>query len=254
MDKLKISATIITLNEEKNISRALASLDWVDEIVVVDSGSKDATEKICREAGARFISIVWPGYVAAKNAALDAARGEWVISIDADEEVTPELKKEILDVIDHPDVAQGYRIPRKNHYLGKWVRRCGWYPDYQLRLWERGRGRWHGGRVHESVKVEGRVVPLEAAINHFSYESLSDHLKTIDKYTSLIARDKFEKGKGVNIFGLFFAAPLHFLKLYFLRGGILDGIRGLLVSVMGAHYNFLKKAKLWEMRQREKKK
>ena len=251
---MKISATIITLNEEKNIARALKSLDWVDEIIVVDSGSTDATEKICKEAGAKFISVEWPGYVAAKNMALAAATGDWVLSIDADEEVTPELRDEILKEIKSPDVAQGYFVPRKNHYLGKWIKRCGWYPDYQLRFWERERGHWQGGRVHESVKVEGRVVPLNKAINHFSYESISAHLKTIDKYTDLIARDKFEKGKKVSFFGLFFAAPLHFLKLYVLRGGFLDGLRGLLVSAMGAHYNFLKKAKLWELRLREKNK
>jgi glycosyltransferase involved in cell wall biosynthesis len=251
---MKVSANIITLNEEKNIARALKSLDWVDEIIIVDSGSTDDTIKICEEAGARVISVEWPGYVKAKNLALAESTGDWIISIDADEEVTPELKKEILKEIKDTDAAQGYLVPRKNHYQGKWIKRCGWYPDYQLRLWERERGHWVGGRVHESVQVEGRVVAMNKAINHFSYDSISAHLKTIDKYTDLIAHDKFDRGKKVSFLGLFFAAPLHFLKLYIIRGGFLDGVRGLLVSAMGAHYNFLKKAKLWELRQQAKKK
>lgn len=244
---MSISAVIICRNEEHNIKRVLDSLAWVDEIVVLDGGSTDRTREICREAGARVERGEWRGYVETKNAAMKLACGEWILSLDADEEVTPGLKNEIIKLISGEGAKTGYRIPRRNHYRGRWIRHCGWYPDLQLRLWRNGKGTWTGGRVHESVSVDGPVGRTQAALNHFTYDSISEHLERLNKYSGLVAMDRYEAGKKAGVFGLLFSAPWQFFRLYFLRLGILDGIPGLIVSGLGAYYSFLKIAKLWEM-------
>lgn len=253
MENCKISAAIVCRNEERNIKRALDSLGWVDEIVVLDSGSSDRTVEICHTAGARVEQVEWHGYVETKNAALKIVRGEWVLSLDADEEVSPELRNEINGIISGPGAKIGYRIPRKNHYWGRWIKHCGWYPDLQLRLWQRGRGVWTGGSVHESVKVEGSVGRTKAALNHFSYDSISAHLHRLNEYSALIAQDRYEAGKRTGLLALLFSAPWQFFKLYFLRLGFLDGLPGLIVSGLGSYYAFLKKAKLWELRRSDRK-
>jgi glycosyltransferase involved in cell wall biosynthesis len=249
-----ISAVLITKNEERNIGRALRSLEFADEVIVLDGESSDRTMEVCRAAGARVEVKEWDGFVAQKNAAVQLAECDWILSLDADEEVTPELREEVLRVVADPGEKVGFFIPRKNFYLGRWIRHCGWYPDYQLRLWRRGRGRWVGGRVHERVEIEGEAGHLRAALNHFSYNSIGEHLLRMNRYAELIARDKFEQGKRAGLAGLMFAAPWQFFKLYILRGGILDGLYGLLVSAMGAHYAFLRKAKLWELQHERKPK
>lgn len=245
--KVRISAVIITKNEEKNIGRALASVAWTDEVLVLDCGSSDRTVELALKSGAIVETDDWKGYVANKNAAAEPASGDWILSIDADEEITPELRTEIEIILEDPGGAAGYRIPRKNHYLGHWIRRCGWYPDYQLRLWRRGAGRWVGGRVHERVEVNGPVGRTRAPINHYSYSSIAEHIDRMNTYAGLAARDKFEAGKKAGVFRLLLAAPAQFIRLYFLRGGILDGIPGLLVSALGGYYAFLKQARLWEL-------
>jgi glycosyltransferase involved in cell wall biosynthesis len=250
MSGVRISAALITRNEEHNITRALDSIDWVDEIIVLDSGSTDRTVEICRSKGVRVEHRDWEGYVAAKNAAMQLATGDWILSLDADEEVTKDLRDEIRRIVDDPGAFNGYRIPRRNHYLGHWIRHCGWYPDLQLRLWRRGKGHWGGGSVHESVTVDGTIGRLSGPLNHYTYSSISQHLDRIDRYAGLHARDRFQAGKSTNSLALFFVAPWQFLRLYVLRLGFLDGVHGLLVSAMGAHYAFLKKVRLWELQQR----
>ena len=245
-----ISAVIITKDEEDRIPRALASLDFADEVIVLDTGSSDRTVQICREAGARVEQVEWRGYVEAKNAAANLATGDWVLSLDADEEVTEALRSELEGIVSGDGQAAGYYIPRRNHYLGRWVRHCGWYPDYQLRFWRRGRGVWTGGRVHESVRIDGPTARTRGALNHYTYESTEEHLVRMHRYAELSALDKHERGGKAGFFGLMFAAPWQFIRLYFLRGGLLDGVTGLIVSAMGAHYAFLKKLKLWEMQNR----
>ena len=242
-----ISAVIITKDEEDRVPRALASLGFADEVIVLDTGSSDRTVEVCRETGARVEQAEWRGYVEAKNAAAGLASSDWVLSLDADEEVTPELRAELERIAAGDGEAVGYYIPRRNHYLGRWVRRCGWYPDYQLRFWRRGLGSWTGGRVHESVKVDGPTARARGALNHFTYESTEEHLLRMNRYAELSALDKHERGEKAGFLGLMFAAPWQFFRLYFLRGGLLDGVTGLVVSAMGAHYAFLKKLKLWEM-------
>jgi (heptosyl)LPS beta-1,4-glucosyltransferase len=252
-NSVRISTAIITLNEEQNIIRALESVAWTDEVIVIDSGSSDQTVDICQEWGARVIAGKFDGYVRSKNRALRHTKGDWVLSIDADEEVTPELRKEIEQIIADDKAADGYRIPRKNHYLGKWVKHCGWYPDYQLRLWRRDSGQWVGGRVHERVNVNGEVRKTNAALNHFTYHTLEEHIIRMNKYAGLHANDRFDEGKRTSYISLLFAPLFQFIKLYLLRLGVFDGLHGLMVSSMGSYYAFLKKAKLIELQLKQKK-
>jgi glycosyltransferase involved in cell wall biosynthesis len=241
---------IIARDEERVIGGALDSVAWADEVIVLDSGSADGTVAVCRDRGVRVAEQPWRGFVETKNAVAELATGDWLLSIDADEVVTPALRDEIRAIVDSRDSCDGYRVPRRNHYLGRWIRHCGWYPDYQVRLWRRGRGRWTGGRVHESVSIEGRVGTIRSAIDHASYDSLDDHLQRMRTYATLQARDRFAAGKRAGFLSLALAAPMQFLRLYFLRLGFLDGVHGLIVSSMGAQYAFLKKAKLWELSHR----
>lgn len=243
----RISAVVITKNEERSIGRALASVAWADDVVVLDSGSSDSTVEVARRAGARVEASEWRGYVAAKNAAAELATGEWILSLDADEEVTPELRDEVSAILSHPGGAVGYKVPRRNFFWGRWIRHCGWHPDYQLRLWRRGKGRWVGGRVHERVEVDGGVGRTKAPLNHYTYSSISEYLQRMDRYAGLSAMDKYEAGKRTGFLRLLFSAPGQFIRLYFFRGGFLDGIPGLIVSALGAYYTFLKRAKLWEL-------
>jgi len=252
VSNVKISAAIIALNEESNILRALESVAWTDEVILVDSGSTDQTIDIARDWGARVIAAGFDGYVEAKNLALKYTSGQWVLSLDADEEVTPELRAEIETIVADEAAADGYRIPRRNHYLGKWMRWCGWYPDYQLRLWKRGTGRWVGGSVHERVDVNGEVGKTKAALNHFTYNSLNDHVARMNRYATLHAQDRFAAGKRATFLHLLLTPLLQFIKLYFLRLGMLGGMRGLMVSGMGSYYAYLKKAKLIELQLKEK--
>lgn len=247
VSSVKISTAIITLNEEDNILRALESVSWTDEVVVLDSGSSDQTIDICRDWGARVIAGKFDGYVALKNRAMRHTTGEWILSIDADEEVSPELRAEIEEIINSQEALDGYRMPRKNHYLGKWMRYCGWYPDYQLRLWKRGTGNWVGGSVHERVDVQGQVGRTDGALNHYTYNSLDEHVTRMNRYAGLHAKDRYMNGKRANALHLLFAPVLQFIKLYVLRLGFLGGMRGLMVSGMGSYYAYLKKARLIEL-------
>lgn len=247
----RISAVIIARDEERVIGRAVDSVSWADEVIVLDSGSADATVEICRARGARVEQGEWRGFVETKNAAAALATGDWILSIDADETVTAELRAEISRIVAAADTCDGYRVPRRNYYLGRWIRHCGWYPDYQVRLWKRGKGRWTGGRVHESVAIEGRIGVTAAAIDHASYDSLDDHVRRMREYAALQAQDRFAAGMRAGYLSLIFSAPVQFLRLYLLRLGFLDGVHGLIVCAMGAHYAFLKKAKLWELWHRQ---
>jgi glycosyltransferase involved in cell wall biosynthesis len=251
---VKISAVIIALNEEQNIQRALDSLSFCDEIIVVDSGSSDSTLQICQAAGAKVEQVEWRGYVDTKNYAASLAAGDWILSLDADEEVTDELRLELLEIASRTTAADGYRVPRKNHYLGRWIRHCGWYPDYQMRFWKSGKGKWQGGSVHESVTVDGQISQTKAALNHFTYASINEHLDRIKNYAGLHAADKYKAGKRVGYLTILLAAPFMFIKTYILRLGFLDGLHGLLVSAIGSFYYLLKKVRLWELQQQNKEK
>ena len=241
-----VTATVITFNEAANIQAALESLSWADELIVIDSESTDDTVAIARRFTDRVIVRPWPGYVAQKNFAAEQARHDWVFSLDADERVSPALAAAVQGVVKAPRSA-GYRVPRVTFHLGRWIRSTDWYPDYQLRLYDRRRGTWTGKYVHESVRVEGTVENLSGELLHYAYRDLAHHLQTMDRYTTLAARQMFEEGRRAGWVDLALHPPAAFVRNYVLRGGFRDGVPGLIVSAMNARYVGLKFAKLWEL-------
>lgn len=244
---MKLTATVITHNESSNIAGALQSVSWADEIVVVDSRSTDDTVAIAERHGARVVVRDWPGYSAQKNHAAEIASHDWILSLDADERVTPALATEIQDLLKAGPRARGYRIPRVSHYLGRWIRSTDWYPDYQLRLYDRRAGRWNGRSVHESVALDGTPEKLRAELQHFPYRDISEHLATIDRYTTLAAAEWHARGRRTSALAALVSPRFAFLRNYILRGGFRDGEAGLLVSVLNSYYVFLKYAKLLEL-------
>jgi glycosyltransferase involved in cell wall biosynthesis len=242
---VKLTVTVITLNEAANIGAALASAAWADEIIVFDAGSTDGTVAIARQHATRVEVVEWPGYGAQKNRAADLASNDWILSLDADERITPELAAEIRQVLENP-AAGGYRIPRVTWYLGRWIRSTDWYPDMQLRLYDRRVARWNLRPVHESVELRGAPGRLRNEIQHYAYRDVSHHLRTIDKSTTLAADQWAAEGRQTTAVAAAVHAKLAFLRNYVLRGGIRDGAAGLLVSVLNSYYVFLKHVKLWE--------
>jgi glycosyltransferase involved in cell wall biosynthesis len=245
-----LTVTVITYNESAHIAAALQSVSWADEIVVVDSHSTDDTVAIARQYATRVETRDWPGYGAQKNYAATLASNDWILSLDADERVTPELADEIRATLAVDPAHRGFRIPRVTWYLGRWIRSTDWYPDYQLRLYDRRAAAWNGRRVHESVDLQGTPGRLRHELQHYAYRDISHHLATIDRYTSLAAEQWFADGRRTSAFEMLAHPRLAFLRNYLLRGGIRDGAAGLLVSRMNAHYVFLKFAKLWELQRR----
>lgn len=242
----KLSVTVITKNEAGDIGAALESVKWADEIIVVDSESTDETVAIARTFTDRVIVRAWPGYVDQKNFAAAQASHDWVLSLDADERVTPELAEEIRATLTNPATA-AYRMPRVTWHLGRWIRSTDWYPDYQLRLYDRRRARWTGRYVHEAVGVDGSTGQLRGELRHFAYRNISDHLETINRYTTFAAKQMQENGRHAGLLRLAAHPPLAFLRNYVARGGFRQGIPGFIISSMNAYYVFLKFAKLREL-------
>jgi glycosyltransferase involved in cell wall biosynthesis len=243
----KLSVTLITRNEAADVGEALDTLAWADEIIVVDAESTDDTAAIARRCGARVVVRPWPGYVAQKNFAASLAAHDWILSIDADERLTPALTGEIKALMAGAPGHAGYRIPRVTWYLGRWIRSTDWYPDYQLRLYDRRAGEWTGRYVHESVALRGSVGRLTHELQHFAYRDIAEHLETIDRYSTDAARQMHESGRRSGWLQMAAHPPLAFLRNYVLRGGLRDGLVGLTVSAMNSYYVFLKFAKLWEL-------
>lgn len=243
----KVSVTVITRNEAANIAAALESVAWADEVVVVDSESTDDTVVLARRFTDKVIVRPWPGYVAQKNFAAAQASNDWIFSLDADERVPPPLAAEIRALVDRDPREAGFRVPRVNFHLGRWIRSTDWYPDYQLRLYHRGRAEWRGRHVHESVAANGPVGRLRHELQHYAYRDLSHHLQTMDRYTTLAAREMHEDGRRANGLQVLLHGRLAFFRNYVLRGGFRDGMPGLIVSVMNAYYVSQKYAKLWEL-------
>ncbi|HEV8718396.1 MAG TPA: glycosyltransferase [Candidatus Binatia bacterium] len=245
-DHAPISCCIVCYNEEQNIRRCLESVKWCDELVIVDSFSSDRTVEICQEYTNRVIQRAWPGYVEQKRFALAQATHEWVLNVDADEEVSPELRDEILAVLQHNGPAvDGFYVPRLVYYLGRWWWR-GWYPGYRLRLFRKAKVRWGGVNPHEKVLLRGQADRLRGNLYHYTYEDISDHLQAINGLTEIAARELALRGKRTRLSHLLLHPLWRFLRFYFLRGGVRDGMPGFFVAATSAFYVFLKYAKLRE--------
>jgi glycosyltransferase involved in cell wall biosynthesis len=248
----KVSVTIITRNEAEHIDAALSSVAWADQVVVVDSESTDATVEIARRFTDTVITRPWPGYVEQKNYAASVAEHDWILSLDADERVPAALAEEIRGVLSADSPHAAFRMPRVTWHLGRWVRSTDWYPDYQLRLYDKRRARWTGDYVHEGIDVEGSTGLLRHELLHHAYRDVADHLDTINKYTTFAARQMYEHGRRANLLHLVAHPPLAFLRNYIGRAGFRDGAAGFIISAMNAYYVFLKYAKLWELHGRRK--
>ncbi len=245
----KVSAVIIAHNEEDRISQCLKSVRWADEIIVVDAYSNDNTVNICQMFGASVIQRRWQGHINQKNFAISQAINDWVFSLDADEVASPKLTVEIRDIMSSGKIKQsGFYIPRQTSYLGRWIRHCGWYPDFKLRLFNRRRGYWAGEDPHDSVVCKGKTSRLDGNIYHYSFtDGISSHLDTINRYTGIAAVQRCKKGKKAKWFDLFLRAPLTFFKLYIIKQGFLDGVPGLIICTLSSFHVFVKYAKLWEL-------
>ena len=252
---MTLSVCVICRNEESNIRRCLESATWTDEIIVVDAMSQDKTVEIAREYTDKVYQKAWPGYVDQKNLAVSKANGSWILSLDADEEITASLRDEILSEIEKDDAKDGYRIPRRSFYQGRWINHSGYYPDRQLRLFRREQGHWVGGRVHERVDIQGRIGDLKEDLLHYPYQGIiSGQLQTVNSFSSLIAEDMYERGKRYHILFLLFRPTFKFLEVYLLKLGFLDGVAGLIIAVTSAYAMFVRYVKLRELETPFKKK
>lgn len=225
------------------MARAIESLRCADEIVVIDSGSSDRTVEIAGKHGARVVESPWPGYAKQKNFAAERATHDWILSIDADESLSEALEGEIWQLKKNGPQCDAYTMPRMAQYLGRWIRHSGWYPDRKIRLYHREKARWEGDFVHESVKVSGRVGHLESNLLHFTCSSLSEHLKTMDRYTTLAAEQLLATKEKITWGRLLLEPPWTFFKTFVVKRGYMDGIEGLAIANMAALYNFVKYAK-----------
>jgi len=243
---MKLSATVITLNEERNIADCLASLDFVDEIVVVDSGSSDRTEELCRQnPRVRFFRQEWPGYGRQKNRAAELATYDWILNLDADERVTPELRHSIEQA--EYSAFSAARMARENYFGDRWVRHCGWYPDYSVRLYDRTRCSFSEREVHESLEHDGRLITLAGNLKHLTYTGISDYLRRMDRYSTLAAQELYRSSKKCGVLTLVVKPAATFLKMYVIRSGYREGRLGLVLSLLYACYTYCKYAKLSEL-------
>jgi glycosyltransferase involved in cell wall biosynthesis len=243
----RLSACLITLNEEHNLGRALASLAGIaDEVVLVDSGSTDNTAAIAREKGAVFFERAWTNYSEQKNFAAACARNDWILSMDADEELSSALQTSILDWKKREPQVNVYEMSRKTWYLGAWIRHSGWYPDFQRRLYRRDAAQF-SGIIHESLRFEGRPGRLNGDLLHYTVRSFAEHEQKVERYAALAAQQMYAAGERSWRSAVWFATPWSWFQNYFLRGGFLDGYRGALIAQMAARAVRIKYEKLGQL-------
>jgi len=252
---MKISATIITYNEDSNIKAACDSVAWADELLVIDSNSTDNTRAVAEACGARVITNAWPGFGAQKQFAVDQAQHEWIFSLDADERVSDELKQSIesLRKVNETALADGYRVARRTYYQQRWIRGGGWYPDRQLRLFRKSKGHWKQRHIHESVTMNpgARVEQLAGDLLHYTSHDAAHHHRMIgERYAPLAARQMFEEGRRTSVLGVASAGPAAFIRSLILKGGLRDGFAGFTIASFAAHHAFLKHLMLWEKQQK----
>ncbi len=249
---LPISVVIVTKDEEKNIRAALESIKNGAEIIIVDAFSKDRTLDICREYTDKIYQQEWQGYAKQKQMGIEHAEKPWVFILDSDERFTNTLWDEIEQIIKKKDGYSGFYVPRRNIFLGKWIRHGGWWPDYTLRLFLRDYAKIEERKVHEKVVVKGKIGYLKNHIEHYSYRTISDYLKKMDIYSTLSAEELQNKNIRPRLVKLFIHPISTFFKMFFLQLGFLDGKQGLILAVLYSQYTFLKYLKLWEMSHNKK--
>lgn len=241
----KISACIISLNEEKKIEECLKSLDGIaDEIIVVDSLSTDKTVQIAEKYTDKVIQQAFLGYVDQKNLAVSKAQYDWILCLDCDERISPQLKQSILEIKQDLERFDAYKMARKTFYVYRWINHC-WYPDRKIRLFNKHKARWSGGNIHEKVIAGSNLVhTLDGDILHYSFDSIFDHVHTLNRYTEVAAKDIIEKGKKVNVSTPFTHAIWAFIRLYIIKRGFLDGFAGFVASTLTFMYVFVKYSKV----------
>ena len=246
MEKPKISIAVIAKNEADRIGRLLASVDFADEVIVVDSGSTDGTQSLCEKMGARVVFKEWRGYAAQKQYAMECTSSEWIVNLDADEEISKPLAEEIRKAIGNaaPEVC-AYSMPRLSRYLGRWIKHGGWYPDLKVRLVRRGKGMWKGDTLHEQLVVEGKIEPLSNPILHHVYRGIADQVVTINGFSDLYATERGPAKAWFVVAGTAHAFG-KLLECYLWKLGFLDGVPGLIIAMNSGWYVFLKHAKAWE--------
>jgi len=247
---MQVAVTIITLNEEKNIARAIQSVRWAQDVLVVDSGSTDRTVEIARALGVRVVHNPWPGYGKQKNFAQENALHDWVLNIDADEEVSEALQKEIVSTLKSATHASpqpvAFAFPRKTFYLGRWIRYGGWYPNTRVRLAHRAHAKWTEPHVHEDLVVSGPVAHLQSPLHHYAFDSIADQIHTNLNFAQLGARELLARGKNPGMLKMLFKPLGKFLETYVLKQGFRDGLAGFIIAVNAAHSMFLKYAFCFE--------
>jgi len=245
---MRISATIIVYNEEHNVAALCETLSWADEIVIVDSDSTDRTAEIARQYTDRVFNREFLGYKDKHQFADAQATGDWILWVDADERVTPELRAaiEALRQKDPATLPEGFRISRRTYFLDRWIKHCGWYPDYQMRLYRKDASYWDGVAPHETARVRGRVEVLPGEFLHYGKNSLTEYNRVLDSYTTLAAEYHYARGKRVGPLNLLVKPVGAFLRTLVLKQGFRDGVPGLIISMFTAYYAFLRMAKIWE--------
>lgn len=242
---IPVSVAIITKNEEMNITDALESVKEFDDIVIVDSFSSDRTFEICRIYTERVFQHEWQGYAKQKQMAVDLAKNEWVLILDADERVTPELMEEIKISVSGSSFI-GFYIPRKSFFLGKWIRHSGWWPDHVLRLFRKDSGRLDDRHVHEKVMLKGKAGYLGNPLIHIAYRTIGEFIDKADRYSTLAAMELKKDKRHVNPISFIFRPVITFFRIFIIRQGFRDGVNGLILSLLYSYYTFLKYVKVWE--------
>ena len=247
---MSLTVALLTYNSERTIAQVLESVKGLaDSVVALDSGSEDSTVELLKSFGAEVYYREFDNFVNQKNYLLSLVKSDWVLFLDDDEVVSKELRESIRKELSSPK-KDGYFVNRLTYYLGRWIRHA-WYPDWQLRLVRREVARWLGSEVHEKLSVEGEVGYLKGELLHYSYFTLSEHLRKIDSYSTLYARGAYKRGKRFSLVKLLTSPAGAFLRRYLLKRGFLDGFEGFVLSVMASYYTFLKYLKLWEIEKGE---
>ncbi|MCD4652865.1 glycosyltransferase family 2 protein [bacterium] len=242
-----LSAVVITFNEEDNIRECLESLSVADEIIIVDSNSSDNTVQIAREYTDKIFVVEWRGYACAKNYGIECAANNWILSLDADERLSDDLSKTIKDLKPFRTNITGYNISRRTWYLTRWIQGGGWYPDRNIRLFNRQFGQFSKVPVHESVVITGETQDIDGDILHYSYKNVRDHILRVEKYSSLSALQWLKNGRKPSIFMMFFRPVWEFFRKLILLGGFKDGREGIILAAIHSFYVFLKYVKLYEL-------